>query len=329
VRSRESWGDSRYEWIGRALALAFVLGGCASATGSAPPTAPRVDYHQHLVSARFAPIVKFPEMDGRELVARMDAAGIERAVVLSVGYSFADERKNLPDPAGLTRQENDWTSQQVSASRGRLIGFCSANPLRPDALAEIERCLKLPGMRGVKLHFGNGGVSLRHPEHAARIGEFFTVAERAKVPVLVHMRARGGQNYGATDAQIFLDQVMPKAPGIEVVVAHLGASGPGYTAQHEEVMAVFTAAIARKDPRTRRLYFDMSGILTAESTADEAARMAATIRQVGVSRVLYGTDTLRPEGPPLSGHWALVTTKLGLSEPELRTLADNRARFAR
>lgn len=312
-----------------AFTLVLVLGGCATADGSGPPSAPRVDYHQHLVSPRFAPIVKFPEMDGRELVARMDAAGVERAVVLSVGYSFADERKNLPDPAGLTRQENDWTSEQVSASRGRLTGFCSANPLRPEALAEIERCLKLPGMRGLKLHLGNSGVTLRNPEHAARIGEFFAVAERAKAPVLVHMRARGGADYGAPDVRLFLDEAMPKAPGVEVIVAHLGASGPGYTAQHEEVMAAFAEAIAKKDPRTRRLYFDISGILTPETSAADGARIAATVRQVGVNRVLYGTDTLRPEGPTLSGHWSLIATKLGLNEAELRTIANNRTRFVR
>ena len=76
----------------------------------------RVDYHQHLVSPAFAPIAKLPERDGRKLLAELDAAGIEKAVVLSVGYSFADERKKLPDPDRLTREENDWTSGQVAAS---------------------------------------------------------------------------------------------------------------------------------------------------------------------------------------------------------------------
>ena len=31
----------------------------------------------------------------------------------------------------------------------------------PPALDELERCLALPGMKGVKVHFGNGGISLR------------------------------------------------------------------------------------------------------------------------------------------------------------------------
>src|SRR6188472_1194844 len=102
------------------LVSALLVSACVSPRTATPPTSvtPRVDYHQHLVSPAFAPIVKLPARDGRALLAELDAAGIQKAVVLSVGYSFADERKNLPDPDGLTRAENDWTSAQVSASGG-------------------------------------------------------------------------------------------------------------------------------------------------------------------------------------------------------------------
>ena len=119
-----------------------------------------------------------PERNGAALVKELDAAGIERAVVLSVGYSFADERKALNDPDRLTREENDWTSAQVTKNAPRLIGFCSANPLRPAALEELERCLALPGMIGIKLHLGNAGITLRDPAHLARMQQLFALAQR-------------------------------------------------------------------------------------------------------------------------------------------------------
>src|SRR3982751_4370407 len=118
----------------RIFLLLPLLGACATMRSGS--YAPLVDYHQHLVSPAFAPIVKLPERDGRALLAELDAAGIGRAVVLSVAYSFADA-------------ENDWTSGQVVAGGGRLIGFCSSNPLRAAALGELERCLGLPGMKGI------------------------------------------------------------------------------------------------------------------------------------------------------------------------------------
>ena len=311
------------------LVSALLLSACVSTRTAAPPTslAPRVDYHQHLVSAAFAPIVKLPQRDGRALLAELDAAGVEKAVVLSVGYSFADERKNLPDPDRLTREENDWTSAQVSASGGRLIGFCSANPMRPAALGELERCLGLPGMRGIKLHFGNGGITLRDTSHLRRIQEVFRLAQRLRRPVLAHMRARGGANYGGEDARLFLSQVVPAAPHVEIVVAHLGYSGPGYP-DTDSVMAAFGEAADRHDPNLRNVYFDVATNVTAESTPENLALVARRIRQVGARHVLYGSD-LSPPGGSIRSGWQIFRDRTPLTTEEMRTIAGNVTRFAR
>jgi predicted TIM-barrel fold metal-dependent hydrolase len=290
--------------------------------------APRVDYHQHLVSPAFAPIAKLPARDGKALLAELDAAGIEKAVVLSVGYTFADERKKLDDPDRLTRAENDWTSTQVVASNGRLIGFCSMNPLRPPALDELQRCLGLPGMKGVKLHFGNAGISLRDSAQATRLVQVFALAERLRAPVLVHMRARGGLNFGAEDARLFLDKLVTAAPSIEIVVAHFGGSGPGYPAQADSVMAVFGAAGARQDPRMRNVYFDVATAVTAQTTPEQLALVAARVRQVGSNRVLYGSD-LSPPGGSIRSGWEIFRDRVPLTAAELRTIAGNVTRFAR
>ena len=310
-----------------AASALLLLAACQTAVAPKAVT-PAVDYHQHLVSKPFAPIVKMPERDGAALLRELDAAGIDRAVVLSVGYSFADERKGLPDPDRLTREENDWTSAQVAQSGGRLIGFCSANPLRPAALEELDRCLGLPGMVGIKQHFGNAGVTLRDPQHLARMQEVFALAARRKAPILVHMRARGGSNYGAEDARLFLDQLVSRAPDLEIVVAHLGASGPGYGEQHDEVMAACGEAAERRDPRLRNLAFDVSSNVTAETTPEEAAMIAKRIRQIGPRHFVYGSDLSAPGGSIAAG-WEIFRTKLPLTPEEIRTIAGNRMAFVR
>lgn len=309
----------------RVLPIALLLAACASV---APREAPFADYHQHLVSAPFAPIVKGSERNGAALVKELDAAGIEKAVVLSVGYSFADERKKLTDPDRLTREENDWTSAEVTKNAPRLIGFCSANPLRPVALEELERCLGLPGMVGIKVHLGNAGITLRDAAHLARMQELSALAQRRRAPVLIHMRARGGTNYGAEDAQIFLDKIVPHAPGIEIVIAHLGASGPGYSPQHDEVLAVFAAAAERKDRRMNNVYFDASANVTAEITPADAALIVKRIRQLGTRRILYGSDLSAPGGSIRRG-WEIFHTKLPLTAKEVQQIVNNRTRFVR
>jgi predicted TIM-barrel fold metal-dependent hydrolase len=311
--------------MSKTLFTALLLVSCSALVAAAAPSAPRVDYHQHLISPAFAPIVKLPERNGAALLRELDEAGIDRAVVLSVGYSFADERKGLGDPDRLTREENDWTSAEVSQSGGRLIGFCSANPLRQAALAELERCLALPGMAGIKLHLGNSGVSLRNSQQLVRMEQVFELAQRLKASVLVHMRARGGENYGAQDARIFLDRLVPRAPDIKIIVAHLGGAGPGY-AQADELMAVFGEATRHKEKQLRNLYFDVATNVTAETTAEEAALIAKRIRDVGPRHVLYGSDVSPPGGSVAKG-WEIFRTKLPLSDAELRTIAGNRIRL--
>jgi predicted TIM-barrel fold metal-dependent hydrolase len=142
------------------------------------------------------------------------------------------------------------------------------------------------------------------------------------------MRARGGTNYGAEDARIFLDQVVPRAPGIEVVVAHLGASSPGYPAQNDEVMAVFAAAAERGDPRMRNLYIDVAANITDDIAPADAALAARRIRQIGPGRVLYGSD-LSAAGGSIARGWEIFRTKIPLTAAELQQIANNRTRFAR
>ena len=163
----------------RSLACSvLLLSACAAPRPGAREDgipAPRFAAHQHLISPAFARIIDQHELDGTALLRELDSAGIPRAAVLSMGYSFGDERKaaKVPDPDRATRDENDWTSRQVMSSGGRLVGFCSVNPLREGALAEIDRCLALPGIVGLKLHFGNSGVSLRDSASARTMEQVF------------------------------------------------------------------------------------------------------------------------------------------------------------
>src|SRR5215475_15163662 len=86
---------------------------------------PLVDYHQHL----FHPAVTGLAPDtgtvtASELVAYLDAAGIRRALVLSVAYQFANpNRPAVEDEYTKVRAENDWTSRQVARFPDRLRGF--------------------------------------------------------------------------------------------------------------------------------------------------------------------------------------------------------------
>jgi predicted TIM-barrel fold metal-dependent hydrolase len=309
----------------RLISLSSLLtAACASAASVPQPLipAPRIAAHQHLISPEFAKIINEPPQDGAAFFKMLEEAGIQRGVVLSMAYSFADERKKISDPDRHVREENDWTSRQMVQSNGRLVGFCGVNPLRNDALTEVDRCLKLPGMIGVKLHFANSGVSMRNPEHVARLQRVFAEADAKYAPIVVHLHARSGNPYGAEDAQLFLEKLLPYAPHVIVQVAHLAGSG-NFPPDAEQAMNVFEAAIRRHDPQTRNLYFDQSTVATASTTPSDGARIAATIRGVGIQRVLFGTDGAVSYNPPPGPSWEIFKEKVPLTAAEMRQIALN------
>jgi len=309
----------------RVALVSLMTAACAQIpeqSGSIPP--PEVAAHQHLISPAFSEeILHQPVLDGAGLLKLMDEAGIHRGVVLSMGYSFGDERKKLPNPDLQTAAENDWTSSQMAQSHGRLVGFCGVNPLRQSALAEIDRCLRLPGMIGVKLHFGNSGVSLENPEHLARLEQLFALANARHAPIVVHMRTRSDKPYSPKEAELFLAKLLPQAPDVAVQVAHLAGSGPGFPEDAQAAFNVFATAIESGDPRTRNLYFDECTVPWSKTTLEEGARIAQAIRRVGVKRVFFGSDMPIGGNPPPKGSWEVFEQKVPLTPAEFRAIASN------
>ena len=295
--------------------------------------APSVDHHQHLFSPAIIALLAPPpgpdqlrELPAQALIAHLDAAGIRRATVLSVAYMFGSPARQVADEYVKVRAENDWTAEQAGRYPDRLRAFCGFNPLKDYALRELERCAAHPGLRhGIKLHFGNSDVQLDKPEHVARLQEVFRAANRHRMAIVLHLRASVSlkRPYGAAQARAFLEELMPLATDIPVQVAHLAGTGPGYVdPPANEVMGVFAEAAARKDPRTRNLYFDVSSIATPDIAPEHARELVARIRMVGLDRILYGSDAATPGRLAPREAWAAFRA-LPLSPDEVRRIAAN------
>ncbi len=286
-------------------------------------------HHQHLVSPATAKLWggEAVPFDAAALIAQLDIAAIGRAVVLSVAYTYADERKPVENERERVREENDWTAAQVARWPQRLIGFCAISPLSDYAIEEVGRCTALPNMNGLKLHLGNSGVSLRNPDHAGRLAALFRAINERRTPIVVHMRARSGMPYGAEDAEIFLRDVLPAAPDSVVQVAHLAGAGPGYPDHADAALGVLAAAVAAGDPRTRNLVFDVTTVAAPQTTAENGALIARRIRQVGVGRILFGADLSLGSNPPPREAWALFREKIPLTAAEFTAIAGNVAPY--
>ena len=306
---------------------------------SASAQAPSVDHHQHLFSPALAALISPPApaspltpIAAADLIANLDAAGIRRAVVLSTAYIFEQPTRKVENASEKVRADNDWTSRQVSQFPDRLVGFCGLNPLKDYALDELARCAKDPNLRrGLKLHFGNSGVDYHDAQHVERLRGVFRAANGYRMAIVVHMRASFSQKlaYGRDEALIFLNELVPLAPDVVIQIAHLaGGGGPGDVAA-QQALAVFAEAVAKRDPRTRQLWFDVTGIGSVpQMTVAELTSFAARIRELGVERVLFGSDAPSGGNPPPREAWAAFRT-LPLSDQEFRTIAGNIAPYMR
>jgi len=272
--------------------------------------------------------MKFPgpptykPIDADALVKMLDAAGIERAVVLSVAYKFEAPSLKLANAAARLRAENDWTAREISRHPTRLIAFCGVNPLTDTALPEIERCARDLKMKGLKLHLRNSAVDLGNPAHVARIGEVFAAANRFKLPIVAHVGTAEPGN-GVRDAKILLERILPRVPDVVVQIAHMAGSGPDYD---DGAMEVFAKAFATKDPRVRNLYFDVTTVADLPSQSEGIAKR---IREIGAERFLYGSDAAFGGRKTADQEWGTFRGTVPLTDAEFAIIRDNVAPYVR
>jgi predicted TIM-barrel fold metal-dependent hydrolase len=294
---------------------------------------PLIDYHQHLLSPSAAALGSLPRtFTARDLIALLDAAGVRRALILSLAYQYGNpNRPPMRDEYAKVRAENDWTAHEVAQYPGRLRVFCGVDPLKDYALKEIARCAKDPYLHsGLKLHFGNSDVDLDQPEQVAQVRAVFKAANEHGMAIVVHMHSSVTRKrpYGAKEARVFLNEVLPAAPHVPIQIAHLAGSGGYDDPGADEALSVFIDAIARHDPRMTHVYFDISGVAGLGHWEEKKDLIATRIRQVGVKRILWGSDGAFGGG--MTPEQALdAFQKLPLSKSEFQTIYGNVTSYMR
>jgi len=311
----------------------IIIGGVAASR----QVAPVADHHQHLFSPAIAALLATgsagpPAITARDVVALLDSAGIRRALVLSVAYMVGSPARSVADEYARVRTENDWTGAQAAQYPDRLRAFGSFNPLKEYALDELARCAGNPNLRhGIKLHFGNSDVQLDNPAHVEQLRRVFRAANEHRMAIVVHLRASISRQrpYGAAQARVFLEHLLPLVPDIPVQVAHLAGSGPGYDdPPADTAMAVLAEAVEQVDPRTGQLWFDVATVVNLNISPANAALVARRIRQVGVERILYGSDAAVGDNLRPRQGWAAFR-RLPLMEDEFARIASNVAPYLR
>ncbi len=285
----------------------------ARASGETPAQTVIIDAHTHLFPPEiraqrasycerdpwFAELYSNPKAriaTAEELVASMDAAGIDASIVCAFGWS---------DP-GLIEENNAYLLDATRRYPGRIISLAGIQPTAgPRAVAELERCARagMPGCGELMPH-GQGyrlsDLALLAPliEVARAYGLFILTHTSEPVGHLYH----GKGNVAPGDLEVFLRAF----PDVRVVAAHWGGGFPFY-----ELMPEVQQAAAN-------LWYDSaaSPFLYRNAIFPLAARL------VGAQKLLFASDY-----PLISQQRMLEYTRAsGLSEEELTLILGENAR---
>jgi aminocarboxymuconate-semialdehyde decarboxylase len=231
-------------------------------------------------------------------LADMDAMGVDIQAVSPAPYQYYYWAE--PEPGRAAAQAiNDHLAGIAAAHPDRFVALGTV-PLQHTgmAVAELERCVKKLGMRGVEISTNVKGEELSNP----RLADFFAKAEELDILIFMHpagftqpQRFAGhyfanliGHPLEASLAigYLIFDGVLDRHPGLKICVAHGGGYAPAYAGRMDH------GYHARPDCRQhialppsaylKRLYFD--------TMVFEPDQLAFLIEKYGSEHILLGTD---------------------------------------
>jgi predicted TIM-barrel fold metal-dependent hydrolase len=148
------------------------------------------------------PPQRVPALGAAELLTRMDAAGVARAVLV---------------PPTWEGPRNDLALAAAAAHPARFAVMGRLDPADPAVVAGLAEWRETPGLLGVRLSLNRGDIAGR--VQAAIESGFFAEAERLGLPLYLYMP---GQH-------ALIDEIAGRFPSLRITVDHLAlerADGP-------------------------------------------------------------------------------------------------------
>jgi uncharacterized protein len=199
-----------------------------------------------------------------DLLREMDVCGIDKSVVLNIGWENND----------ICIETNDYILESQSRYPDRIIGFCTLQPNAGDkAVKELERCIR-GGARGIgemrpdKQDFDLSG------NHA--LADIVDIMVKNNIIFLLHSSEPIGHIYDGK-GEVTPDKLYSfilKYPEINIVCAHWGGGLPFY------------ALMPEVDISLKNVYFD-----TAASPFLYKPEIIGHVSAItGAGKILFGSD---------------------------------------
>lgn len=164
-----------------------------------------------------------------EILENMDNEEVSKSVVFGFPWKGADHYK----------MHNDYVIESVLSNPDRLIGFCTLDPLSPNAPKEVERCLD-SGLAGVgELAFYDSDFT---GDIISGLKDTMALCAERDVPVLIHTNEPVGHMYLGKQPMSLsgLYRLLKTYPSNRIVLAHWGGGIFFYALMKKEVSEVLS-----------------------------------------------------------------------------------------
>jgi predicted TIM-barrel fold metal-dependent hydrolase len=181
----------------------------------------------------YDPAARLRDMDTDMVHAQV----LHPSIALSGSRTYAERDAELQRVCAAAY--NDWLSEFCSADPQRLIGLAMI-PMTglEDALAELERARKLPGMRAALLSAYPNGSGDPLPED----DRFWAAAQTLDLPVVIHVALMAGEGEGS-------DEIF-KIPSPSLILARINLERSARGIMHALSQIILTGILERF-PRLR------------------------------------------------------------------------------
>ena len=250
-----------------------------------------------------------------ELIALLDEASVGKAVMMSLGF-FANA---APDDAAVSA-EADFVAAEVAKYPDRLKGFCGINPLYAGALAEIDRCLGLDGMVGIKLNPPFSKMDLANEDHAGALAAVFDKTQEHGVPVQLHTQTPMDPLMDPT-AFANLTAIIADHPDVRVSHSHCAGVIDEHTSQ---------LWLQRMRPNPDNAFIDLGLCLKHFEDAPLSKRELVVwhLRNWGIEYLLFSSDYLKLVGLPTPGEALETLGKYPFTQEEMELILSGDAASA-
>jgi predicted TIM-barrel fold metal-dependent hydrolase len=213
---------------------------------------------------------------------QMDAAGIEKAVIMPIDCTTAHGAKLV------TNEQISWLMEKSS----RFIGFASVDPKSPNALTELEKAVKVYGLQGLKLDPSLQQFDITNKDYSYPVYELCTILD---IPIFFHCGMSWSPiGQAALAHPLMLEKVLQDFPKLKVIIAQFAWPW---------VYEAFMLGIKNKN-----VYFDTS-ILYSGSPSDSVREVLD--QQIGLKnlerslseQIVFGSNT--PRVDPKRLVWAI------------------------